>query len=197
MQELYTVTEIADRICRADGLRLSDHAQMHSFVKNCVRRNLLEQGQTVDARGTWAFPMLEVYRARILSTFARFAMDIANYETALARALSNSTPAHDAKDWPKRTKVEGGSNWRGLRDIVEGVAAGERWILRARLYRAGYTTAAGVKLQFVWLDSRDQEVLAEDAARNDENFGTGKPQAEFTFDLNELFAGLPKLEAEA
>lgn|GEM_PF-1804615 len=197
MQDLYTVTEIADRICRADGLRLSDHAQMHSFVKNCVRRNLLEQGETVDARGTWAFPVLEIYRARILSTFARFAMDIASYETDLAYALTNNRPAALAEDWPARTKATGPAIWRGLRDIVEGVAAGERWALRARLYRAGYTTAAGVKLQFVWLDSPDLKVSAEDVQRIDETFGTGKPQAEFTFDLNALFAGLPKLEAEA
>jgi len=192
VQELYTVTEIAERICRADGLRMSDHAQMYSFVKNCLRRNLLQGGRVIDARGTWAFPPLEIYRARILSTFARFAMDIAAYESDLERALVNSRPDFREGEWPERTKVAGGNTWRGLRDIVEGVAEGEPWVMRGRLYRSGYTTAAGVRIGFRWLDECDHDD-AETERQIDESFGTGKAQGEFVFDLNELFANLPPL----
>lgn len=197
MDDLFTVTEIANRICKADGLRLSDHAQMHSFVKNCVRRGLLENGQTVDERGTKAFPTIEIYRARVLSTFARFAMDIAAYEDGLKQALRNSQPANSTQNWPNRTKKSGGWHWRGLRDIVEGVAAGERWKLRARLYRAGYTTDAGVRLSFEWQDNPELANAGATQGRVDEILGTGAPQAEFLFDLNALFAGLPKLDGDA
>ena len=52
LPRLYTVTDIAEEICRADDLRLGDHAIAHSQVRNAVRRGMLRDGKVIDKRGT-------------------------------------------------------------------------------------------------------------------------------------------------
>lgn len=194
MHKLYTVTEIAEAICRADGLRLSDHATAHSQVRNAVRRGGLQGGVQVDARGTQAFPALEVYRARLLNALADLSIDISFALPVLAEADRESKPSPLTDNWPPRMKVEAG--WLskgGFRDAVEGIAAGEQWSLCLALYRPGHLSAKRVVARYVWHDDPDSERHDRDTWIED-SFGTGAPQATMTVNLTDLFQRLPPLD---
>jgi hypothetical protein len=189
LPRLYTVTDIAEEICRADDLRLGDHAIAHSQVRNAVRRGMLKDGKVIDKRGTLAFPPLEIYRARILNTLADLSIDLAKIEEPLESALANS--GH-LPVLPERCRFEGATLWRGLVDIVEGVRNGEEWTMALRLHRPGYVTQKRIIIEFDWSENR--RWWGEEPEGTAKNLATGAPQAVLTIDLVNLFAGLPGLD---
>ena len=188
MNDRFTVTEIADLICRADGLTLSDHGRAHHQVTNAVRRGLLKDGETIDRRGTVAFPLLEVYRARIIKAFADLSIDMVFVRDALERAALSGSLSFDEAERPERMRTEGGWYSRGpLVDAIEGVAAGEAWELRLRLRAPGLGGGQSrVDARFVWLDRPEKTTDRVEALK-------GPVQAEVRLDLTNLFRGLPAL----
>ena len=188
----YTVTEIAEAICEADGLSLAEHTRAHSQVRNAVRQGLLQHGEQIDRRGTLAFPQIEIYRARIINALADLSVDMVAIKDVLAEAIRNSTPAFDAKDWPARTNVNGAWHWRGFADVIAGVAAGERWKLLLSLYGPGHLSGTRLQGEFIWDGAPPIE---SDRSETDEILVRGAPQVIVTVDLNVLFAGLPVLSA--
>lgn len=187
---LYTVTEIAEEICRADRLQLSDHATAHSQVRNAVRRGMLKSGRQVDKRGTQAFPAIEIYRARILNALADLSMDISAISEPLQAAFDDTQPIQ----LPARCDVGGAFIWRGFADVVRGPAAGEQWHLIFKLFKPGYTEGKRLQARFVWVDAPDAKKTIEAETFVEGVKGTGSPHVTVTLNLNDLFAGLPALE---
>lgn len=177
-QHRLTVTEIAERLCVADGLTLSDHSGAYGRVRNIVRSNFLQGGEIIDARGTLAFPSSELCRARILALLATMDMNLATVGPLIGRAASDARPA----TWPDRCRVDGGYQWRGLADIVDGVAAGEPWHLRIRQYPPGNHHGQRLTATFVCGDDNDSDLV-------DQVFGS-TPLATLSLNLSRVFAGL-------
>lgn len=176
-----TVTEISERICVADGLRLADHEITYSRVRNAVRQGFLEGGEVIAANGTLAFPTTELHRARILTAVAAMTADIKHIGPIIARAANEARPASVPTAWPERTKVDGGYQWRGFADVVAGVQAGERWTLEIALHSPARGDNRRLTARFYEGD--------DDSAQVDSIFGTRK-LGRLTFDLADLFAGL-------
>jgi len=184
----YTVTEIADELCRADGVNLSDNPTAHSQVRNAVRRHLLQGGKLVDKRGTLAFPELEIYRARVFNTLSDWSMDLSRIEGSIVPALDRA-PEHK---FPDRCSTEGTTHWQGFRDVVAGVLAGEEWSLVVTLQRPG-ALPGGQRLtaQMKWAGDVEGDNEALDADfQQFLNDAFGEKIAVLAISLNELFKGI-------
>lgn len=188
MSSRYTVTEIADCICQADDLTLADHQTTHSQVRNAVRRGLLKDGEVIDQRGTVAFPVVEVYRARVIKAFADLSIDMVFIRDALEASASKSTLAFDPADRPERLRLGAGWHSKGaLIDAIEGVGAGEKWELRLRLRAPGSGGGQSrVDARFVW---SDRPHVTSDRVEGLK----GRVHAEVRLDLVSLFANLPAI----
>lgn len=179
MTRRYTVSQIAEIICRADGLTADDYGRAYSQMRQALRRDMLPSGEVVDARGTLAFPPIEIYRARLINALMDYTITLPTIAELLSRSLAEVRPPLGAS-----------GNWAGFASVIDQVAAGERWSLVVSLWRPGY--AHGKRLTAV--------VSPGDGARDagadliDSTFGTGAPQGRLVLDLNVLFAGLPALE---
>ena len=180
MNRRYTVSEIADIICQADGLVSDDYRQAYSQLRQALRREMMPGGEVVDARGTLAFAPLEIYRARLINALMDFRIPLPAIEEVLSRALADVRPP-----------LGFSGNWRGLESVIDRAAKGERWSMVVSLWRPGFTHGkrlTGAVLPGDGSRSEDDTIL-------DTTFGTGAPLGRLVLDLNTLFAGLPALEA--
>ena len=106
MNRRYTVSEIADIICQADGLVSDDYRQAYSQLRQALRREMMPGGEVVDARGTLAFAPLEIYRARLINALMDFRIPLPAIEEVLSRALADVRPP-----------LGFSGNWRGLESL--------------------------------------------------------------------------------
>jgi hypothetical protein len=182
MTRRYTVTEIAEAICQADDLKLADHTRAYSQVRTAVRRNLLADGEIVDARGTLSFPAKEIYRARILNALADYSIDLAVVGEVIDRAIREVRPPHGYAGL-----------WRGFESVIESIERArqndEPWSLVVSLYRPGFKHGKRLTAS-IRSESGDR---SEAASKIDDTFGTGAPQGRLILDLTVLFANLPSL----
>lgn len=179
----FTATEIADLINRADGLTLADNATTHRRVRNFAVKGLLSDGQAVDARGTLAFPAIELYRARVLCALSDLAMDV----RALREVVDAAGRDFDLRSEPALSlRSEAGIQSRGgLRDSIYGVACGEPWSLTLEAFKPGHSTAKALAARFQWNDARDNGRVVANRI-----FGTGRSYAVAVIDLNALYTWL-------
>lgn len=183
MTRRYTVTEIAEAICRADDLKLADHTRAYSQVRTAVRRNLLANGEIVDARGTLSFPAKEIYRARILNALADYSIDLAVVGNVIDRAIREVRPPHG------HTGL-----WLGFESVIERTHQNdEPWSLVVSLYRPGFKQGKRLTASI----SPGTGYRSETDSTIDDTFGTGAPQGRLVLDLTTLFAKLPDVSGEA
>jgi len=178
------VSEIAAAICKADNLNLDDNEIKYSQVRNLVRHGVLRDGVQVDRRGTLAFPILELYRARILTRLADIVPSVADFGDVMYAEVRHGHVL------PTRCK----GNWHGLRSIVEGVANGEAWWLEIKYYAPGQSRHKRFTTGFVW--EGDERLNDAESACIDESFGAVPLHAVLRLDLKVLFANLPELQSE-
>ena len=179
MTRRYTVTEIAEAICQADDLKLADHTRAYSQVRTAVRRNLLADGEMVDARGTLSFPAKEIYRARILNALADYSIDLAVVGEVIDRAIREVRPPSGHAGL-----------WRGFESVIEKARQNdEPWSLVVSLYRPGFKHGKRLTAS-ICPGTGDRGVTASVI---DNTFGTGAPQGRLILDLTVLFANLPSL----
>lgn len=176
-----TLTDIAERICTADRVYLSENSIVHTRLRYAERLGFFERGEARDGRGTWAFPVAELYRARILTAVADMTLSVSDIGPLIARAANEARPASVPGAWPERTRVDGGFQWRGFADIVAGVQAGEHWTLELTLWSPSRDNTRRLSARFYEGDG--------DSALADAIFAT-RPLGRLTFDLADLFAGL-------
>ena len=147
-----TATDIADIICRANGLSLTQHSTAHNRCRYMAKRALLKNGRKIDARGTFAFPLIEVYRAAIYADLMAIGLDVRSIEAVLEAATR--TQGHESEASPSRRGDGFIRSEGGLRDAIRGVAAGERWSLRLRVVQPGHSNSERVDAEFVWDDAQ-------------------------------------------
>lgn len=179
-----TVTEIAEAICEADDLRLADHTRAYSQVRTAVRRGLLRGGIEIDKRGTLAFPVTEVYRARIFNALADFSIDLAAVGDEIEASINRAV----TKVKRPLGKASAGTQ-PSFETIIRGARAGDLWRLEIRLYKPGHESGRRLVAR-LFLEGDPVP-----SPRVEEAFGTGPAQAVLTLDLVELFRGLPELRA--
>ena len=184
MTRRFTVTEIAEAICQADNLKLADHTRAYSQVRTAVRRNLLADGEIVDARGTLAFPATEVYRARLLNALADYSIDLAVIGGVIDHAIRDVRPPLD------HTGL-----WSGFESVIEATQrkTSAPWSLVVSLYRPGFNHGKRLTASIVPGNGSRPDHMD----RIDDSFGTGAPQGRLVLDLNTLFANLPSIADEA
>lgn len=123
----FTATEIAEALCKADGLQLAAHSTIYNRVKYLAKREILVPTRRLDARGTLAFGPLEVYRAAVFCELVGLAMDV----RALDAVKAAATAHFEGNAAAPSQMIKGGRYSRGaLQDAVKGVAAGEEWSLK-------------------------------------------------------------------
>jgi hypothetical protein len=179
MNRRYTVSEIADIICRADGLVSDDYVQAYSQLRQALRRRMLPGGEVIDARGTLSFAPVEIYRARLINALMDFRMPLPAIEEVLPRALADVRPPLGFAGY-----------WTGLPSVIDRVGQGEQWSLVVSLWRPGFSH--GKRLTGIIVPGDGSR--SEDDGILDTTFGTGAPLGRLVLDLNTLFAGLPALE---
>jgi hypothetical protein len=188
--EKYTATEIADIICKAQGLTLGYHTELHNRLKYVAKRGMLRDGKAVDGRGTLAFPKLEIFRAAVFVELIGLAMDV--------RAL---TAVNDAADrlnayWgPIATSgCDASYSQGGLKDAVrssEFDLGGDYWFLKIWRVNPGRIDPEYIKAAFVPGKIKDEELWGNSKA--DEILGRKPTRAHVSVDLSILFRPIVKL----
>lgn len=193
MQPQFTIPEIAEALCNADGLILSDHKRAYSQVRHMVRLNLLPSPTVIDKRGTLSFPAVAVYRARLFKEIIDISADLTRVAGPVIHAENESAPVGA---WPERTNTASGArNWRGLEDIALGVTAAtpaEDWRLQIGIYAATHTEEPRIVARYVWTNA-PADGLSEADIETVESTFPAKIRWHFDIHLNELFANLPPL----
>lgn len=178
-----TVTEIADLICQAQGLRLKDHLSLHNRIRYLAKKGFLQDGVRIDDRGTLAFPLLEVYRAAIFADALALCLD-----GSALKAIQEAAPRFGDTQPSPSMRIGGGVHSRGgLKDAIRGVDAGEPWNLSLRVQQPGHSTAERLIAEFVY---GGDTTAAEIDARANRIFGRKPSRAFAAFVLADIFASI-------
>lgn len=187
MPQLYTASQMFDVVCKANDLVPDQHQSILTKLRYMAKRRILLNGTVLDERGTYAFPVIELFRAAINLELAGLAMDVRALEPVVA-AAGRRHP--DGLDVPESMKRDGAWTSRGgLWDAIHGVAQGEQWTLRVELKRPGRDREGGIAAAFVCDDIEHEKA---DSGLVDEILGQGPAWTRLTVDLTELF--LPLIE---
>ena len=179
MSRLYTASEMHEVYCKANALDPKGHPALLTRFRYMAKRGMLGAGAIVDERGTYAFAVIEVYRAAIYTELAGLAMDLRAFQPIVEAAERRhpnglNVPASMRRDagWASRG---------GLRDAIHGVALSESWALRIELKRPFAGREGRMAAEFVWKDPQPSLVHEPILSRS-----TVRTRA--SVDLSELFA---------
>lgn len=185
MPHLYTASQMHEAYCKASGLDPRHYPSILNRFRYMAKRGMLGDGIVIDERGTYAFSVIEVYRAAIYTELAALAMDLRAFEP-IVEAAERRHP--DGLTVPESMKVKGAWASRGgLLDAIHGVAEGEHWTLKVELTRPGRDREGGMVAAFA---CDDVERNGDVSGAVDEILGRQPVRTRLTVDLNLLFQPL-------
>lgn len=158
MKNEYTSTEIALCLCAADDLDDKSHPEILRRVKYLSERKVLQPQRSIDARGTFVFSRLEVYRAALACEI----MGLGFFAPAIEAAFSAASLDHPigGKLAPSRKTVAGVLSRGGLRNAIAGIAAGEDWNLHIWRQPPGMVTPEQLRAVYAWSEIPANEIIA-------------------------------------
>lgn len=126
---------------------------MHNRVRYLAKKEILNGGEKVDARGTLEFPRIEVYRAAIFCELMPLKMDVIK----LASNISSAETEMNVGQYPAPSqKFKGNSRSRGgLRNAIHGVSIGENWVLTISMPR--HLDYNDIGVEFSWADKPESK----------------------------------------
>ena len=188
MPVLFTASAIHDAFCKANGLDPKKSPSILNRIRYLAKRGLLLNGTVVDERGTFAFELLELFRAAIYTELAGLTMDIRAFAPIGGAAARRHTSGLHI---PRSMKFEGGFRSRGgLWDSIHGVAQGEAWSLVIRLVRPGISSEGGLVAEFV---CEDASISDDEMQEVDNIIGRDSVRTRVSVDLTALFEPLIKI----
>lgn len=158
MKNEFTSTEIARCLCAADALEEGSHPEIIRRVKHLSERKVLQPLRSVDARGTFVFSRLEVFRAALACEI----MGLGLFAPAIEAALSAASVDHPigGKVAPSRKAAAGVVSRGGLRNAIAGVSMGEDWNLHIWRQPPGKFTPEELRAVFAWAEVPESEIVA-------------------------------------
>lgn len=181
-EKRFTATNIAEILGDALEVQDADRENLHHRIRYLAKKHYLNGGRKIDNRGTLDFPVSEVFRAAILCEFLAFSMDVKIASTALRDAEELCLPPGS---YPNSARTDGGWLFSGgLGTVVEGVSAGEDWLLVVELRRSGPSGAAGLVGRYARASIQLPDV--------DVIFGRAATATVLTVNLTKLFTEISK-----
>jgi hypothetical protein len=154
----FTSTEIAHCLCAADALDEGSHPEITRRVKHLSERKVLQPLRAIDARGTFVFARLEVFRAALACEIMGLGFFAPAIDTAF-KAASFDHPAGGPVA-PSRLTEAGVLSRGGLRNAIAGIAAGEDWNLHIWRQPPGLLTPEALRAAYAWAEVSADDVTA-------------------------------------
>lgn len=161
-ERLFLIGEIAETLAKADDQTIAERGELNSRISNYSRKELLRGAVLIDGRKSRAYPIEEVYRARLFSVLNDFHTD-----ARLLRLVSDEGDRfYNAKTRPPSMQGHGKKYViaRGLfLDSIRGISLGEKWSLRLTVSPplgfdlAGYDPLKKISIRFTWDDAPNEE----------------------------------------
>jgi hypothetical protein len=190
----FTVADIAEAICRADGIEVRDHALVTKTIRNIANRGVTDSKakrtvmlrggeETEDGRGTRTFPAMEVFRVSLILEMLSLAMD---GRAVSAMDIASGKPTNPFERSPALIDRNGGSTGQ-FDDAIYGVAKGELWFFEIKLHRASAKHPMSFSARFFQEDFAQTE---QDNKAIESFFGARPVRTRVTINLKELWTGL-------
>ncbi len=194
---IYTATEIAEVICRAEGITLEKSTSIHNRMRylskykynssdpnttNADTRSLLQNGIVTDKRGTVAYPALEVFRAALFYELMAFSMDVRALGAIMTAASEKATLG--VKPAPSQMGDGQLLAKGGLIDSVRGVNSGEGWFLSLYVHHSKTLKSPTLSGRFLWNGDGSSQI---DDDKIEEAFEATPVRTRLTIDLLKLF----------